>query len=78
MLLRIISPTTNLFEGEVVKVLLPGAKAPFVILRGHAPIISSLTSGRVCFTKADGSEDSVEVEGGFVEVRDESVVVCTE
>lgn len=78
MLLRIISPTANLFEGEVTKVLLPGAKAPFVVLRSHAPLISSLTSGRVVFTKADGSEERVEVGGGFVEVREDTIVVCTE
>lgn len=78
MQLHIISPTGNLFEGEVQRVLLPGAKAPFVVLRHHAPLISSLTAGKVCYTAEDGQEGSVAISGGFVEVRDDKIVVCTE
>ena len=78
MLLRIISPVGNLFEGQVQRVLLPGAKAPFVALRHHAPLISSLTAGRIAYTAEDGSEGALEISGGFVEVRDDRVVVCTE
>jgi F-type H+-transporting ATPase subunit epsilon len=58
--------------------LLPGAKAPFVVLRHHAPLISSLTAGKVCYTTEDGQEGSVAISGGFVEVRNDKVVVCTE
>jgi F-type H+-transporting ATPase subunit epsilon len=78
MLLRIISPVGNLFEGQVQRVLLPGVKAPFVVLRHHAPLISSLTAGRIAYTAEDGSEGALEISGGFVEVRDDRVVVCTE
>lgn len=78
MKLLVISPTGNLFEGEVQRVLLPGAKAPFVVLRGHAPLISSLVAGRVCYTTAEGSTGELMIGGGFAEVKDNKIVVCTE
>lgn len=78
MRLLVISPVGNLFEGEVEKVLLPGAKAPFVVLKGHAPLISSLSAGEVRYTTTAGEEGSLAVTGGFVEVRRDRIVVCTE
>ena len=78
MHLRIISPIKPLFEGEVERVLLPGTKAPFVVLRGHAPLISSLTEGRIVYTTPSGDEGSLMISGGFVEVKENNIVVCTE
>ncbi len=78
MHLRIISPAKPLFEGEVERVSLPGTKAPFVVLRGHAPLISSLTEGKVGYTTPTGEEGEVAISGGFVEVKENKVVVCTE
>ena len=74
--LRGLAPTGEVFGGEVVKVLLPGSKAPFVVLPGPAPIISSLEEGVVKYTSADGSEGVVEISGGFVEVRDNNIIIC--
>lgn len=78
MHLRIISPIKPLFEGEVERVLLPGTKAPFVVLRSHAPLISSLTEGRIAYTTPSGEEGSLMISGGFVEVKENNIVVCTE
>ena len=74
--LRVLAPTGELFCGEVAKVSLPGTKAPFVVLSGHAPIISSLEEGVVKYTSADGSEGVIEISGGFVEVRDNNIIIC--
>ena len=60
------------------KVLLPGAKAPFVVLPTHAPLISSLTSGEIRYTTEEGNDHTIEVSGGFVEVKSDVVRVCTE
>lgn len=76
--LHIISPTGELFNGETQRVLLPGRKAPFVVLPMHAPLISSLTRGVICYTEAGGCSHTIEVAGGFVEVCDDVVRVCTE
>lgn len=76
--LHIIAPSGELFRGEVQRVLLPGAKAPFVVLPMHAPLISSLVAGTIRYTTADGSDSSIDVGGGFVEVKGDVVRVCTE
>lgn len=78
MLLRVISPRGGVFEGEVQRVLLPGTKAPFVVLRHHAPLISSLTAGAISYTAADGEVGELAISGGFVEVKNDTIVVCTE
>ena len=43
--LKIISPERTIFDGEVVRVVVPGTMGMFEILEHHAPIISSLTAG---------------------------------
>lgn len=78
MQLRVISPKGALFEGEVQRVLLPGTKAPFVVLTHHAPLTSSLAKGKICYTLPDGTDGVLAVEGGFVEVKNDCIVVCTE
>ena len=45
--LKIISPEKRIFDGEVNRVTVPGTLGEFEILVNHAPIISSLESGKV-------------------------------
>ena len=44
--LKIVSPEKVEFEGLVDSVLVPGTKGAFEILNNHAPIISSLQTGK--------------------------------
>lgn len=74
--LSIISPEKVLFDKDVERVLLPGKKAPFVVLPGHAPIISSLTAGEVVFKQSGNEEERVRIEGGFAEFSSNKLVVC--
>ncbi len=75
--LMILTPQATLFEGFVEKVELPGDKGRFMILRNHAPIISSLSAGYVVYT-SDGPEVKTRISSGFVRVSDNVVVVCAE
>ncbi len=77
MKLTIISPERVVFEGNTDKVWVPGSKCPFEILKGHAPIISSLQQGDVGYVDA-GTEKRISIKGGFVEVSNNEVVVCVE
>lgn len=76
MTLEILSPEKTLFSGEVQRVTLPGAAGEFTVLPHHAPIISSLTAGRVRYLPTGGAEQSVDIAGGFVEVNADRVSVC--
>lgn len=66
-----------MFHGEVESVLVPGMVGPFEILNDHAPIISTLTKGRVEYTEKDGKKQ-LDIEGGFVEVKRNEVNLCVE
>ncbi len=75
MRLNIISPEGTLVDQEVDRVELPGAKGRFVVLKDHAPIVSSLVEGEIVFGGHDGI---VHIKSGFVEVVDNQVIACVE
>ena len=77
MYLKIVSPEKVVFEGGVESVGVPGSTCPFVILKNHAPIISSLTEGNVDYVAEDGRH-SIKITGGFVEVQKNEVRLCVE
>ena len=77
MKIRIITPSELLFEGEVESVTMPGAVGSFTVLDMHAPIISSLESGKVSVRTQQGVQE-YSLNSGFVEVKDNVVIVCLE
>ena len=77
MRIRILTPSELLFEGEAESVTLPGTVGSFSVLNNHAPIISSLESGKVVVRTHEGSQD-YPLNSGFVEVRDNIIIVCIE
>jgi F-type H+-transporting ATPase subunit epsilon len=77
MVLEILSPEKTLFKGDVTRVFIPGAKAPFVILYNHAPIISLLGEGSIKWNDAEG-EHALVVSSGFAEAANNHITVCIE
>ena len=75
--LVILTPEATLMEKRVSKISLPGSKGRFMILKDHAPIISSLEEGDVIF-ESDGVTEKVSIMSGFVEVNNNVVTVCAE
>lgn len=73
--ISIVLPEKLIYEGEISMVTLPGAAGSFTILPNHAPIVSSLKKGKVIYV-AGGAEQSVEIQGGFVEMSNGQVSVC--
>ncbi len=76
MILKVISAEDVLFEGEVESVTLPGALGRFTVLDHHASLISTLTPGAVTYRAGGGAENSVDVQGGIVDVDNNVVSVC--
>ncbi len=69
MKLEIITPEKRLFDGKVKLVQVPGTKGSFEILKNHAPVISTLTAGKVkVITEAD-KQELFDVVSGIVEVK---------
>ena len=75
--LKIITPSEALFEGDVESVTLPGTAGSFMVLDRHAPIVSSLESGKVVVKETNGTHEYA-LNSGFVEVKDNNVTVCIE
>lgn len=75
--LVIVSPEKTLFKGSVSDATFPGTQGVFMVLPQHAPLLSSLEKGVIKYTTSEG-EQSLEIIGGFVEVKKNQVSVCVE
>ncbi len=75
--LKIVSPEKVVYQGDVESVLVPGTKGSFEILNDHAPIISSLSEGKVEYSTTEGKKQ-FNIHGGFVEVKKNEVSLCVE
>jgi len=78
MYLEIITPDKKVFEGEVKLIQLPGSKGSFEMLKGHAPIISTLEKGTVKIQDKLGKEHFFEIDGGVVENKENKIIVLVE
>jgi F-type H+-transporting ATPase subunit epsilon len=78
MNLTVLTPEKELFSGQISSVNVPGIKGQFEILKGHAPIVSALGTGKVKITDAAGTKTEIEIAKGFIEVlRNEVSVLVT-
>ena len=66
MILEIITPENKLFEGEVTSVKFPGTDGEFGVLNNHAPIISTLTKGKIIVTDENDNVSDFEINGGVI------------
>jgi F-type H+-transporting ATPase subunit epsilon len=76
--LQIITPERILFEEEgVASVTLTGIEGEMTILPSHAALMTELRPGPLLFRKGN-EEIDVALSGGFMEVRDDKVVVLAD
>ncbi len=76
--LQIITPERVVFEeAGVESVTLPGSEGELTVLPRHAPLMTGLRPGALVFRKG-GVETDVALSGGFLEVRDDKVVVLAD
>jgi F-type H+-transporting ATPase subunit epsilon len=76
--LQIITPERVVFSEEGVdSVTLPGSEGELTILPQHAPLMTGLNPGPLTFRKG-GEEIDVAVAGGFLEVRDDKVIILAD
>ncbi len=75
MTLEIISPGKKIFSGKVKLVQVPGKKGAFEILNNHAPIISTLSAGKVKIVTPDDEKNFFDITGGIVEVANNNIII---
>ena len=76
--LEIVTPKRIVFKGEVTSFSAPGVEGGFQVLHSHAPLLSSVKIGKVKISEASGTDFQYAISGGFVEVRDNKVILLAE
>ena len=75
--LEVVSPERRAFTDEVDEVILPGIDGQLGILPHHTRLITALGTGELRIKKG-GTEQSLLISGGFVEVRPDKVIVMAD
>lgn len=76
---ELVAPERLLISGEVDQVVVPGSDGYFTVLKGHAPMMSTLRPGVIDVTPAGGgTDDRIFVRGGFADVNAEGLTILAE
>jgi F-type H+-transporting ATPase subunit epsilon len=76
--LEIVTPKRIVFKGEVTSFSAPGVDGGFQVLHSHAPLLASVKIGKVKISAVGGNEVHYAISGGFVEVRENKVILLAE
>ena len=75
MILEIITPEKEVFNGEISSVKLPGQTGEFEVLNNHASIISTLTSGDIRVITIEDETKKFTINGGVIEMKQNKIIV---
>jgi len=76
--LEIVTPDKAVVNEDVNIVMAPGSLGEFGVLIGHTPFLTTLKTGIIRYTDAQGTDQYVFVSGGFVEALPDKVTVLAE
>jgi F-type H+-transporting ATPase subunit epsilon len=75
--LRIITPDSIVLDTPASSVRVPALDGSMGVLPGHAPMVAALGAGDLIYAHG-GKSEHMFVEGGFAEVRDNTVRVVSQ
>jgi len=78
MHLEIVTPDKKVFSGDIKLIQVPGSKGQFEVLRNHAPIISTLSEGKIKIILPEGERNYFDILGGVIEVKNNEIIVLAE
>lgn len=78
MMLEIVTPERKVYAQEVQMIVAKGAEGELGILPNHIPMVTPLRIAPLKAKRPDNAEDLIAVNGGFMEVRKDKVVVLAE
>ena len=76
--LKVVTPDGVAFQGKTSSVVAPGTLGYLGILKDHAPLVTSLEKGILTYKDETGQPRVLKIEGGFLEVRKNRVLVLTD
>ncbi|OHA19908.1 MAG: hypothetical protein A2836_00090 [Candidatus Taylorbacteria bacterium RIFCSPHIGHO2_01_FULL_45_63] len=74
MKLYIYSLEKILFEGDAEKLTLPAEEGEITILRGHIPLVTTLSKGEIRYTNGNKKE-TISIESGFAHIDQKKSIV---
>ena len=75
---EIVTPERVIYSEEGVdQVVAPGTAGEFTVLPQHTEFITALSPGELRISKS-GNEEELAITGGFLEVRDDRIVVLAD
>ncbi len=72
--LLVTTPDDTIFEGEVERVMAPGAQGEIAILPDHTPFYSHLIKGQLEIY-GQGEEEKIPIDGGIIRAMENKVTV---
>ncbi len=76
--LQVVTQQETVFDEEVESIVLPGVDGSFGIRQSHAPIIAVLREGAVTIRKSGLPERTLQISGGFIEMRDNKATLLAD
>ncbi|MBM3170699.1 MAG: ATP synthase F1 subunit epsilon [Bacteroidetes bacterium] len=78
MNLLVVTPDQTLYDGSVKLVQCPGSDGSFELMDKHAALISTLKKGLLRIVETSGTEISIDILSGVVEISDNQVTILAE
>lgn len=75
---ELVSADRTVWSGEADRILARTLDGDLGILRGHTPLLGVLAAGQVRITPTSGGDVTAEVDGGFLSVENDRVLVVAE
>ena len=76
--LDVITPEKIVYSKEVTAIVAHGTSGYLGVLAHHTPLVTSLEPGPFKITEPGEKEVTFSLDGGFMEVRDNKVVVLAD
>jgi F-type H+-transporting ATPase subunit epsilon len=74
---ELVSPERLVFSGDVEEVIAPGTEGDFTVLKGHAPVMTTLRPGLVEFA-TEKERQKLFVRGGFADMSASGLTILAE
>ncbi len=76
--LDVITPEKIVYSNDVTSIVAHGTSGYLGVLAHHTPLVTSLEPGPLKITEAGEKEVTFSLDGGFMEVRGNKVVVLAD
>lgn len=75
MKVEVLTPDTELFNGEAKSVSLPGVDGRFQLLNLHAAMVSSLAAGEIIIEDNESKKHTFDITGGILEILKNKAII---